>query len=121
MKLLLDEHVSLSVASALAKRTTYEVASLQSWHGGAFLRASDAEILTASHASGWTLVTYDQRTIPTLLRIWAAQDIPHGGVIFVDDHTIAQNDIGGLIRALLKLLNTDGDLDWENRVDYLRP
>lgn len=121
MKLLLDEHMPLALGTALARRTTHEVASLQTWQGGAFLRAKDHQILSAAYADRWTLVTYDVRSIPTLLWQRAAQGIPHAGVIFIDDRTIAQRDVGGQMHALLKLLNRSGHEDWENRVDYLRP
>ncbi|HEX6819697.1 MAG TPA: DUF5615 family PIN-like protein [Ktedonobacterales bacterium] len=121
MKLLLDEHMPLALSPALAGKTTHEVASLQAWQGGAFLHAKDHEILRAAYADGWTLVTYDVRSIPTLLRLWMVQGIPHAGVILIDDHTIAQRDIGGQLRALLKLLTRSGHEDRENRVDYLRP
>jgi hypothetical protein len=48
------------------------------------------------------------------------QRIAHGGIVFVDDRTIAQQDVGGLIRALLDLIATLGDSDWENRIAFLR-
>ena len=49
-----------------------------------------------------TLVTYDRRTIPPLLKAWAEEGLRHAGVIFVDDKTISPADIGGLVSALAK-------------------
>jgi hypothetical protein len=40
-------------------------------------------VLTAA-AAGYTLVTYDLRTIPTLLQTWATNGRRHHGVIFFD-------------------------------------
>lgn len=85
----------------------------------AYLQVTDDLILQAAHAAGWTLVTYDRRTIPQLLKTWGEQGIAHGGVVFVDERTIAQNEVGGLIRALAQLANRLGDVEWENRDVYL--
>ncbi len=124
MKLLLDEHIAPAVARGLsdvgaAGDANLVVAALREWQGGAYLEASDALILQAALVEGWTLVTYDLRTIPLLLREWGEQGIAHGGVILVDERAIAQNDIGGLIRALARLAATLGDARWQNRIVYL--
>ena len=34
----------------------------------------------------WSLVTYDRRTIPPLLKTWAESGLHHGGVVFVDEN-----------------------------------
>jgi hypothetical protein len=67
-----------------------------------------------------TLVTYDRRTIPLLLKIWAEEDQIHGGVIFVDEKTISPSDTGGLVRALMNLSKATANWDWSNRVYFLR-
>lgn len=121
MKLLLDEHVALAVASGLTAQTAVEAQTLQGWLGGALLRAADDLILSAAHTAGLTLVTYDQRTIPSLLRTWGERGIANGGVIFVNKRSIAPDDVGGLIRALARLIQELGDVDWENRIAFLRP
>jgi hypothetical protein len=69
---------------------------------------------------GWVLVTYEQKTILPLLKDWGEQSVAHGGIIFVDDRTIAEQDVGGLNRALLDLIELLGDVDWENRGAFLR-
>lgn len=118
MKLLLDEHISPAVARGLVA-TGITAAPLRDWQAGAYLEAGDDVILSAAHATGWTLVTYDRRTIAPLLKTWAEQGLAHGGVIFVDERTLAQNDIGGQMRALQRLAATLGDADWEQRVVFL--
>lgn len=119
MKLLLDEHIALAVAEQLTAKG-FEAVSLRDWHSGAYLQVADDIILQTAHAEGRTLVTYDRRTIPPLLKTWGEQGIAHGGVILIDERTIAQHDIGGSIRALQRLVEDLGAADWENRVVYLQ-
>ena len=69
---------------------------------------------------GLTLVTYDCRTIPPLLKTWGESGRDHGGVIFVDEKSISPADIGGLVRALNMLIREQGKMDWKNRVCFLR-
>ncbi len=121
MKLLLDAHIDPAVARGLAARVAIDVISLRDWHDREYLNADDEPILRAAAAEGRTLVTYDQQTIPDLLSAWGEQGIPHSGVIFVDNRTIAQGDVGGLIRALVDIIDELGDVDWENRIAFLHP
>jgi hypothetical protein len=65
------------------------------WEGGSFLGQDDSTCLQAAAKQGLTLVTYDRRTIPPLLKAWAEAGRDHGGVIFVDEKTISHADIGG--------------------------
>jgi predicted nuclease of predicted toxin-antitoxin system len=118
MKLLLDEHLAPVLAQRIVEAGIDRVA-LREWHAGSYLELPDDTILSAAYQEARTLVTYDLRTIPPLLKTWAEQGIAHGGVIFVDTRTIAPNDIGGLMRALLHLATQLGDVSWENRVVYL--
>jgi hypothetical protein len=89
------------------------------WEGGWLAGASDDVLLTEAYARGWTLATYDQSTIVPLLKDWAEQGIEHGGVVFVDDRTIAQNDIGRLARSLGALWMAEKNADWTDVVIYL--
>ncbi len=121
MKFLLDGHVPPAVARGLPSALDVEVVVLRDREGGDFLNADDAAILRAAAVGGWILVTYDRQTIPPILNEWGEQGIAHAGVIFVDDKTFAQDDVGGLIRALVRLIGELGDVDWQNRVAFLRP
>jgi hypothetical protein len=121
LKLLLDEHISLDVAHGLRRRNrAIEVRYLVEWEGGRFLGQEDSAILQEAAAQGITLVTYDRRTIPPLLKTWAEEERTYGGVIFVDERTISPADIGGLVWALTRLAGETGNWDWTNRVYFLR-
>jgi hypothetical protein len=67
-----------------------------------------------------TLVAYDRKTIPPLLKMWAETGHDHGGVIFVDDKTIPPSDMGGIIRGLQKIAQESTGWDWKNRICFLR-
>ena len=121
LKLLLDEHISPDVADGLRRRNrslmTYCMAE---WEGGDFLGQEDSACMLEAAKQRLTLVTYDRRTIPPLLKIWVEEGREHGGVIFVDEKTISPADIGGLVRALTQLFKETGKWDWTGRVYFLR-
>lgn len=120
LRLLLDAHVSPLVARELrARNQEISITSLQEWRDGVHLDASDITILELAYREQLTLVTYDQRTIVPLLKVWAEQEIAHGGVILIDERTIAQHDIGGQVRGLARLWHADRECDWTNQVVYL--
>ena len=92
MTLLLDCHIPKAALKALRSKAPFlQVEHLADWRAGAFLRASDEDILTACYEERRTFVTFDLRTIPELLRQWAAEDRPPSGVIFVDDKSFRPN------------------------------
>ncbi len=93
---------------------------MNEWEDGEFLGQDDFSCLQAAANRGLTLVTYDRRTIPPLLKTWAEEGRSHGGVIFVDEKTISPSDIGGLVRALSDLHKAMGRWDWADRVCFLR-
>ena len=121
LKLLLDEHISPDVAEGLSRRNhAMVVRYIAEWEGGDFLGQEDSACLQEAAKQGLTLVTYDRRTIPPLLKAWAEEEREHGGVVFVDEKTIPPADIGGLVWALTKLSKETENWDWTDRVVFLR-
>ena len=121
LRLLLDEHISPAVATGLRRRhRSLVVYPLSEWENGRFLGQDDSACLLQAAAQHLTLVTYDRRTIPPLLKTWAEEERSHGGVIFVDEKTIPPADIGGLVKALSKLFRQAGTWDWTNTVCFLQ-
>jgi hypothetical protein len=120
MLLLLDGHFSQHVSRPLRARGI-DVWTLDEWHDRRYRDQVDRLILAAAFAEARTLVTYDCKTVPGLLGELAENGLSHGGVILVDDRTIRQNDIGGLIRALVAFVEQYGDESWVDRVSYLPP
>ena len=121
LKLLLEEHMSPGVAAGLRRRIPSPAAcGLAEWEAGAFLGQDDATCLRHAATHRWTLVTYDRRTIPPLLKAWAEAGQHHGGVIFVDEKTISPSDIGGQVRALTSLAREAAAWEWIDRVCFMR-
>jgi hypothetical protein len=121
LKPLLDEHISPDVAEGVRRRNRAQaVRYIAEWEGGDFLGRDDSACLQYAAQQGLTLVTYDRRTIPPLLKTWAEEERTHGGVVFVDEKTISPADIDGLVRALKWLLKETGRWDWTNRIYFLR-
>lgn len=121
LRLLLDEHISPKVAEGLRRRDPRVVVhALVSWEQGNVLGQDDDACLTEAARQRLTLVTYDRRTIPLLLKTWAESGRSHGGVIFVDEKSIAPDDVGGLVQALHRLHKASGRWDWRNRICFLR-
>ncbi len=121
LKLLLDEHISPEVAKGVQRRhRALIIHTMVQWEEGDFLGKEDAVCLLEAAKQDLTLVTYDRRTIPPLLKRWAEEERSHGGVIFVDEKTIAPSDIGGLVHALISLVTETKETDWTNRVYFLR-
>jgi hypothetical protein len=121
VKVLLDEHISPAVAEGLRRRNrSLTVVCMATWQQGEFLGQQDFVCLQQAAVQGLTLVTYDRRTIPPLLKAWAEEGRKHGGVIFVDEKTISPADTGGLVRALGELARTTARWEWSDRVCFLR-
>lgn len=121
LKLLLDEHISRAVAEGLRRRHRQLVVfCMAEWGDGEFLGQSDSACLKQAAAQGLTLVTYDRRTIPPLLKAWAEEEQTHGGVIFVDEKTISPSDTGGLVDSLSDLSRMTAKWNWTDRICFLR-
>jgi hypothetical protein len=121
LKILLDEHVSPDVAAGLRRRHAgLVVHSMVEWEHGSYLGQEDSACIEEASVQGLTLVTYDRRTIPPLLKRWAEEGHSHAGVIFVDEKTISPADIGGLVKALGVLVKEARTWDWTDRIVFLR-
>jgi len=92
---------------------------LTDWLGGAYLRSLDASILERALADRRVFVSYDQSTIPELLREWAGSGKHNAGVILIDARTIRQSDHGGQLTALRAFVAEHGGEDWTDQVRYL--
>jgi len=105
----------------IVRRSRPEIAlfPLLDWQEGIWIGESDEQILRAASAQALTLVIYEQRTVPRLLQRWAQLNETHAGVIFVDERTIAQNDLPELSRSLIRLWDEHRKLDWSNRLTFL--
>ena len=113
LKLLLDEHISPKVAAGLCRRDPkIAVHTMPEWEGGAFLGQEDSVFLQEAFIQKLTLVTYDCRTIPTLLKGWAEAGRQHAGVIFVDEKTISPANLGKLVECLDKLVRETRHWNW---------
>ena len=120
LSLLLDQHLSREIAEQVrAKRPEIPILSLYEWREGSCIGIADALILRAAADEDLTLVTYDRKTIPPVLVEWGATVIAHGGVVFVDNLTIASNDYGRLVRTLIYYWEQECTSDWTNRIGFL--
>lgn len=118
---LTDAHMSPKVAVQVqAKRRDCQIHCLRSWRGGRLLDAEDNEILIAAFEEGLTLITYDQRTIVPLVSQWMMEGRSHGGVVFIDEQSILQEDIGGQVLALVELWDSANTDAWTVRIICLR-
>jgi hypothetical protein len=121
LKLLLDEHISPEVAAGMRRLDRRVIVrGMVEWEDGSFLGQEDSACLHEAALQRLTLVTYDRRTIPPLLKAWAEEGRQHAGVIFVDEKTISPADIGGLVQSLGTLMKEARNWDWTDRVCFLR-
>jgi hypothetical protein len=119
MRLLLDAPLAGHRSRASAGRHRCHDRA-RDWRGGNYRSAPDDQLLAAATTDERVLVTYDLRTIPTLLNEWAETGQQHAGVILVDDKTLRPDDIGRLIRALRALVAQSGSQSWRDRVVFLQ-
>jgi predicted nuclease of predicted toxin-antitoxin system len=106
MKLLLDEHLSPDIAEALRTRGHDVVSVLEIGLEG----KSDQVIWRRAIVEGRVVVTYDKGDFLGLYRLFFQEGIHHPGVVIISNRTIPSSDLGGLIRALERLLQSDPDL-----------
>jgi len=120
LRLLLDENISDVVAQQVRlHRGGIHIESVHTWRAGAFRGRRDPDLLRAAREEEWTLVTYDQNTIPPLFSEFIQVGEEHAGVIFIDDRTIRPEEFGLLVRSLIAFWEARGNRDWTNQVMYL--
>jgi hypothetical protein len=117
---LLDEHISPEVARIMSRRRPeIPVFSILHWENGIWKGQVDERILRAAKDAGLTLVSYDRRTIPSLLCRWAENAECHAGVVFVDERTIRPHRLSGLASALIRMWDSRSAWDWIDRIGFL--
>lgn len=122
MKILLETHIAKATLAALAKTAPMiEAEHLARWREGSLRNASDVDILAACHEERRVFVSFDLRTIPPLLRHWAAEGRDHSGVVFGDENTVRPNSPAEVAAALAALAAEIGDADTANMIRFLRP
>jgi len=123
MKLLLDEQITPAVAEGVRRLLpNLTILSLYEWEKGSYIGQPDPAILARAAELGWTLVTYDLRTIAELVSSWAEHGIDHAGVIFVPSKAIPSSDIGLLVHSIAFLAaSPHAKGRWRNRIYFLRP
>jgi hypothetical protein len=121
LKLLLDEHISPKVARQLTRKfPDLTIMPMRDWQAGRFMGVQDEVWIPAAISDGLTLVTYDRASITPLLRAYADQGISHAGVVFVDNLSIPQWNLGALVKALASLWRQEGKKSWIDRVVFLK-
>src|SRR5437762_3240203 len=83
-------------------------------------RARDDHLLRAAAEDDLTLVTYDRASIPPVLTEWGITGEEHAGVIFIDERTIPQSDLGGQVLALIAHWDQTHEWAWRNVIAFLR-
>jgi hypothetical protein len=119
LRFLLDEHISPAVCSIVReRRSEISIESLLEWRGGTLRGKDDDVVLSTATEAGYSLVTYHLRTIPALLRTWAARELSHRGVIFIDERTCRTQDFAGITDALIRIWDRMHAFDWKDRVAF---
>lgn len=122
LRLLLDANISPTVAREVRRHfPECPVVAICDWLDGAYVRErDDGKILAEAHRRSLTLMTRDLSTIPTLLSSWFADGRSHSGVVFIDERTIPEGNVGALVHAIRRLFHEESDADWTDRVIFIR-
>lgn len=105
-RLLLDVHLSHALADELQRRG-YDVIGAQRHDD--LRRLSDEELLEECCRHRRAIVSYNIRHFDPLARRWAQAERPHWSIILIHSRSIPQQDFGGQLRALERLLNAIHD------------
>lgn len=118
MRLILDIHVPTTIARGL-QAEGIDVVVAATWNDGAIRTAADSTILKIATEENRVLVSYDTKTLPPLAKDWWERGPRHAGIILIDSRTFRQDDIGGIVRALRRLVDERGEEDWHDRMEFL--
>lgn len=113
LKLLLDEHIAVEVAAALARR--FPSLDVKSIFETPLRGLADPPLLEILDQEKRTLATRDVNSIPAHVQRRLVQNKTHGGVIYVDSRRLLQKDVRGLIRRLGEIVEKHGAEDWTCR------
>lgn len=106
MRLLLDEHISPDVAEGLRGRGHDAVSVIEIGR-----RTEDDDVLwRKAIEAGRAMVTYNRDDFIALAAESFQNNEPHPGLIVISPKTIPPSDIGGLVRALERLLTSGEDI-----------
>ena len=118
-RLLLDAHLSQSLADALRPHGVDAVAAQQDEVLGTM---EDEDLLQEASRLHRAVVTYNIRDFDPLARRWAEAGRQHWGIILIHARTISQQDLGGQLRALLATLQPLASEDaLQDQTVYLAP
>ena len=119
LRFLLDEHISPVVCRIVhERRSEISIQSVHDWRDGYLRGKHDKVLLSAIAEEEYTLVTYDLRTIPPLLQLWAATGLSYQGVIFIDERTCRPHDFSAIADALIRIWDGMHMFDWKDRVTF---
>ncbi len=119
LSLLLDENISPVVAKQIRqKRPNIRIQSVHQWRVGEYLSVPDEILIEAANEEELTLVTYDTQILSELAFLFE-EGTPFGGLIFVDEKTVPNNDFGKLVRALTTLWDMQNEREWSCRLVFL--
>lgn len=122
LRLLVDADISPKVAREVRRHFAgCAITSLAEWENGSLLDQDDSVVLAAAAPHGLTLLTRDVSTIRPLLDVWAHEERLHAGVLFIDDRTVPEGNVGALVRAVAAFWLAHRDEVWENLWNYLPP
>lgn len=120
LKLFLDEDLSPKIADEVSRhRPEIAIHSLLRWRDRILVSEPDDVVLSTLAPEGLTLVTYDLATIPATLQEFTEEGRDFAGVVFVDDRTIPQKQVGTLVKALIAFHDIHKDEDWLNRSAFI--
>jgi len=119
MPLHLPLNAHLPVAPAeLLRSHGYDVIAAQGIL--ALRQLDDEDLLTEAARQRRALVTYNVRHFAPLARRWAHTGREHWGIILVHPRTIPQEDLGGQIEALGRLLASTPEDGLKNLTIFLK-